>query len=75
MTPTTQATLAVNFAALLAGVRSIQPRCPDCSRPLDAEHEGVRTRINAAGKPEKVCRPCFQGELAEALMNDLPSAS
>ena len=73
MTPTTKANSVANFEALLAGIRAIAPRCPDCARPLDAEHEGVRTRVNAAGQPEKVCRPCFQGELADALMHDLPS--
>lgn len=75
MTPITARNLATNFEALLAGFRSIQPRCPDCAHPLDAEHEGVRSRVNAAGKTETVCRPCFQGELADALMSDLPTSA
>lgn len=57
-----------NFAALLAAVRSLRPKCPDCGHPLGPERADVRIRLDDSGQHEKVCRPCFQGEIAEMQM-------
>jgi hypothetical protein len=66
--PTTAASLNTHFGALLAAVRAIRPKCPDCGHPLDDSGLDVRTRENDAGQQERVCRPCFHGEIAEMQM-------
>lgn len=57
--------LVSNFEGLLEAVRALRPKCPDCGRPMDRESDGVRQRKNDAGQLQRVCRPCFQGEIAE----------
>lgn len=71
----TSASLQVDFAQLLSAVRANQPRCPDCSHPLQHGVCGaVQTRLKEDGKPEEVCGACYFGELGECLVQDLPSA-
>lgn len=66
--PNPVALLDTNFAALLAAVRAIRPKCSDCGHPLDAGGLDVRIRKDEAGQLEQVCRPCFHSEIAELQM-------
>lgn len=57
-----------NFEQLLAAVRALRPKCPECGHALDPEGEGVRVRHTDMGATERVCRPCFHAEIAEMQM-------
>lgn len=62
----------VDFAALLAGVRSLKPKCVDCGVALQESVTGVRIRLSDKGKEEKLCRACAVSEIGETLIETLP---
>lgn len=63
---------AVDFAALLKGVRSLKPKCVDCGVALQESVTGVRVRLSDDGKEQKLCRACAVSEIGEALVETLP---
>lgn len=66
------AATAVDFSALLEGVRALKPKCADCGIPLQESVTGVRTRLTDDGKAEKLCRACAVTEIGESLVLHLP---
>lgn len=63
---------AVNFSALINGVRQLKPRCADCGIALQESVTGVRTRLDDEGHAQKLCRSCAIFEIGERLVQDLP---
>ncbi len=62
----------LDFSALMAQLRAMRPKCPDCGVGMHTEDTGIRIRMTDAGQPEKVCRDCFLGELVDPLLVDMP---
>lgn len=62
----------VDFAALLAGVRALKPRCVECGVSLQESVTGVRVRFSDDGMAEKLCRACAVSEIGETLIETLP---
>lgn len=55
---------AVDFQSMLTALRSLRPLCPDCTAPMDIRSQEVRVRESDSGQLERVCRSCFNGEIA-----------
>jgi hypothetical protein len=62
----------VDFPALLAGVRALQPKCVVCGIPTDESTTGVAVRNDESGRPERLCRACARTEIGERLVLDTP---
>jgi hypothetical protein len=59
---------SVDFSALLAGVRRLQPKCVTCGYPHAGVFGEFRTRINDDGKVEQLCEACAVSEIGESLL-------
>ena len=66
------ARVAVDFSALLEGVRTLKPKCAECGVALQESVTGVRSRISDDGIAQKICRACAVSEIGENLVRDLP---
>ena len=62
----------VDFSALLAGVRSLKPRCAECDGQLADSITENRVRLTDAGEEEHLCNACGLSEIGESLMDALP---